>query len=56
VATEGKAVRLAWSTQDVIAADNTRILLAAETTSRNDKLWSLETEALIANPPMVEAA
>ena len=38
----GKAGRLAWSMEDVVAADNTRIPLAPETASRNEKLWSLE--------------
>lgn len=38
----GKGGRLAWSMLDVIAADNTRIPLAPETTSRGNKLWSLE--------------
>jgi len=40
----GKAGRLAWSMEDVVAVDNTRILLAPETTSRGDKLWSLEAK------------
>lgn len=39
----GKPGRLAWSMEDVVAADNSRILLAPETASRDDKLWSLET-------------
>jgi hypothetical protein len=38
----GKAGRLAWSMEDVVGADNTRILLAPETRSRDEKLWSLE--------------
>ena len=38
----GKGGKLAWSMEDVVAVDNSRILLAPETTSRNDKLWSLE--------------
>lgn len=37
----GKAGKLAWSMEDVVAADSTRILLAPETATRNDKLWSL---------------
>jgi hypothetical protein len=40
----GKAGRLAWSMEDVIGADNSRITLALETTSRGDKLWSLEAK------------
>jgi hypothetical protein len=38
----GKAGRLAWSMEDVIGVDNSRITLAPDTTSRGDKLWSLE--------------
>lgn len=40
----GKAGRLAWSMEDVIGADNSRITLAPDTTSRGDKLWSLEAK------------
>jgi hypothetical protein len=40
----GKAGRLAWSMEDVVAADATRIPLGPETASRSDKLWSLETK------------
>jgi hypothetical protein len=40
----GKAGRLAWSMQDVVAADNSRIPLAPETRLRDDKLWSLEKQ------------
>jgi hypothetical protein len=38
----GKAGKLAWSMEDVVAADSSRIPLAPETASRSDKLWSLE--------------
>jgi hypothetical protein len=38
----GKAGKLAWSMEDVVAADNSRIPLAPETASRSDKLWTLE--------------
>jgi len=38
----GKAGRLAWSMEDVIGADNSRILLDPDTTSRSVKLWSLD--------------
>jgi hypothetical protein len=38
----GKAGRLAWSMEDVSGVDNSRITLAPDTTSRGDKLWSLE--------------
>jgi hypothetical protein len=41
----GKAGTLAWSMEDVVAVDNTRIRLAPETASRSDKLWSLEKPA-----------
>jgi hypothetical protein len=40
----GKAGRLAWSMEDVIGVDNSRITLAPDTTSRGDKLWSLEAK------------
>lgn len=40
----GKAGRLAWSMEDVIGIDNSRITLAPDTTSRGDKLWSLEAK------------
>jgi len=39
----GKGGRLVWSMEDVIAVDNSRVLLAPETASRDEKLWSLET-------------
>lgn len=41
----GRAGKLAWSMEDVVAADSTRIPLAPETASRSDKLWSLENKA-----------
>ena len=40
----GKAGKLEWNMEDVIAADNSRVVLAPETSSRDDKLWSLETK------------
>lgn len=40
----GKAGKLAWSMEDVVATDNSRIILAPQTASRSDKLWSLETK------------
>jgi hypothetical protein len=40
----GKAGRLAWSMEDVVAADNTRILLDPTTRSRDEALWSLESK------------
>lgn len=39
----GKAGRLAWAMEDVVAADNTRILLDPATHSRNEALWNLES-------------
>lgn len=38
----GKSGRLAWAMEDVVASDNTRILLDPATHSRNEALWSLE--------------
>jgi hypothetical protein len=38
----GKAGRLAWVMEDVIAADNTRVLLDPTTHMRNEALWDLE--------------
>ncbi len=38
----GKAGKLSWTMEDVVGSDNSRIPLAPETASRNDKLWSLE--------------
>lgn len=38
----GKAGKLAWTMEDVVAADSSRVPLAPETATRNDKLWSLE--------------
>lgn len=39
----GKGGRLVWSMEDVVAVDNSRVLLAPETASRDEKIWSLET-------------
>ena len=41
----GKAGKLAWAMEDVIAVDNSRVALAPETNSRDDKLWSLEDKS-----------
>jgi hypothetical protein len=38
----GKPGRLAWSMEDVVAADNSLVPLAPETAARGDKLWSLD--------------
>jgi hypothetical protein len=40
----GKAGKLAWTMEDVVAADSSRIALAPETSSRDDKLWRLENK------------
>lgn len=40
----GKSGRLVWAMEDVVAADNTRILLDPATHSRNEALWSLENK------------
>jgi hypothetical protein len=45
----GKAGKLVWSMEDVVAADNTRIPLAPET-ALGDKLWSLETKSVNKTP------
>jgi len=41
----GKSGRLAWAMEDVVAADNTRVLLDPVTHSRNEALWSLENKS-----------
>lgn len=41
----GKAGKLVWSMEDVVAVDATRVPLAPETAARGDKLWSLEPGA-----------
>jgi hypothetical protein len=51
----GKAGKLVWSMEDVVAADNTRIPLAPETTSR-DKLWSLETKTAKQEPAKAQGS
>lgn len=48
----GKGGKLAWSMEDVVAVDNSRILLAPETASRNDKLWSLEKKRTASDTTM----
>lgn len=40
----GKPGRLAWSMEDVVAVDATRVPLGPETASRSDRPWSLETK------------
>lgn len=41
----GKAGKLAWTMEDVVAADHSRVTLAPETATRSDKLWSLEPKS-----------
>lgn len=41
----GKAGRLSWSMENVIAADNSRVPLTPESASRNEALWSLENKS-----------
>src|SRR5688500_13495375 len=41
----GKAGRLVWAMEDVVAADNTRVLLDPVTHSRNEALWNLENRS-----------
>ena len=45
----GKAGKLVWSMEDVVAVDNTRIPLAPET-ALGEKLWSLETKTVTKQP------
>jgi len=40
----GKAGKLSWSMEDVIAVDNSRVLLAPQSGWRSDKLWSLDNK------------
>jgi hypothetical protein len=51
----GKAGRLAWAMEDVVAVDNTRILLDPATRSRNDALWSLERKGKDSNTGATQA-
>ena len=51
----GKAGKLVWSMEDVVAADNTRIPLAPETASGN-KLWSLETKSVNKDPAKAQGS
>lgn len=47
----GKAGKLTWSMEDVVATDNTRVPLAPESASRNEALWSLENKSAKGNEP-----
>ena len=38
----GKAGRLVWTMEDVVAVDNSRVPLAPETAARADSLWNLQ--------------
>jgi hypothetical protein len=40
----GKGGKLVWSMEDVVAVDASRVPLAPETATRNDKLWSLQKQ------------
>jgi len=51
----GKAGKLVWSMEDVVAADNTRVPLAPETASGN-KLWSLETRSANQQPAKAQGS
>ena len=51
----GRAGKLAWSMEDVVAADNTRIPLAPET-ALGDKLWSLETKTVNKQPAKAQGS
>ena len=51
----GKAGKLVWSMEDVVAADNTRIPLTPETASGN-KLWSLETKSVNKDPAKAQGS
>ena len=41
----GKAGKLAWAMEDVVATDSSRVPLAPETATRSEKLWSLEPQS-----------
>lgn len=47
----GKAGRIAWAMEDVVAVDNTRVLLDPATHSRNEALWNLERKANLGTTP-----
>ena len=51
----GRAGKLVWSMEDVVAADNTRIPLAPET-ALGDKLWSLETKTVNKQPAKAQGS
>lgn len=51
----GRAGKLQWSMEDVVAADNTRIPLAPET-ALGDKLWSLETKTVNKQPAKAQGS
>jgi hypothetical protein len=51
----GRAGKLQWSMEDVVAADNTRIPLAPET-ALGDKLWSLETKSINRQPAKAQGS
>lgn len=51
----GRAGKIQWRMEDVVAADNTRIPLAPETDS-GDKLWSLETKSVNKQPAKAQGS
>ena len=51
----GRAGKLRWSMEDVVAADNTRIPLSPET-ALGDKLWSLETKTVDKQPAKAQGS
>jgi hypothetical protein len=51
----GKAGKLVWTMEDVVAVDNTRIPLAPET-ALGDKLWSLETKTVTKQPVKAQSS
>jgi hypothetical protein len=51
----GRAGKLVWSMEDVVAVDNSRIPLAPETTT-GAKLWSLETKGVSKEPSKAQGS
>jgi hypothetical protein len=46
----GKAGHLAWAMEDVVASDNTRVLLDPSTHSRNEAVWNMESKGKQGQP------
>jgi len=51
----GKAGKLSWSMEDVVAVDNSHVLLAPQSGWRSDKLWSLENKDASSETKMGDA-